>query len=129
MRMLAQKWRWTGGDAQGEGQSPGYVKSYLEAVAPKHGFTPEDLEQEVERILGECLKQWLVDPDSLTVVSPRPDASGNIDAYRWHAVRVFAPASVGWLLHDVQSAAGPLAGRTLGQERTGRLLRIPRTMR
>ena len=82
MRMLAQKWRWTGGDAQGEGQSPGYVKSYLEAVAPKHGFTPEDLEQEVERILGGCLKQWLVDPDSLTVVSPRPDASGNIDAYR-----------------------------------------------
>lgn len=82
MRMLAQKWRWTGGDAQGEGQAPGYVKAYLEAAAPTHGFTPEDLEKEVERILGGCLKQWLVDPDSLTVVSPRPDASGNIDAYR-----------------------------------------------
>ena len=82
MRMLAQKWRWTGGDAQGEGQAPGYVKAYLEAAAQTHGFTPEGLEQEVERILGGSLRQWLVDPNALTVVSPRPNASGNIDAYR-----------------------------------------------
>ena len=82
MRMLAQKWRWKGGDAQGEGQAPGYVKAYLEAAAQTHGYTPEGLEREVEQVLGKSLKQWLVDPNELTVVSPRPDTSGNIDAYR-----------------------------------------------
>ena len=82
IRMLAQKWRWTGSDAQGQAQAPGYVSNYLAATAEAHGFNPQDLEHEVERILGGCVKQWLVDPDSLTVVSPRPNASGNIDAHR-----------------------------------------------
>ena len=82
LRVLAQKWRWKGSDAQGEGQAPPYVTAYIEAAANAHGGNPEDLERDVERILGRCLTQWLVDPDSLTVVSPRPDASGNIDAYR-----------------------------------------------
>ena len=63
-------------------QAPGYVKAYLEAAAQTHGLSPEDLEKKVEQILGGCLKQWLVDPDELTVVSPCPDTSGNINAYR-----------------------------------------------
>ncbi|MDC0682625.1 DEAD/DEAH box helicase [Sorangium atrum] len=81
VRMLAQKWRWTGGDAQGRGQPPEYVSTFLEQVAPPLGMTANDLQRDVVRVLGACLGQWLVDPDSFTVVSPRPDASGNIDVY------------------------------------------------
>lgn len=81
VRMLAQKWRWMGGDAQGSGQAPEYVNAYLEQVAPPLGLTANDLQRDVENVLGQCLGQWLVDPDSLTVVSPRPDTSGNIDVY------------------------------------------------
>jgi Lhr-like helicase len=81
IRMLAQKWRWRGGDAQGSGQPPPYVNTYLEQAAPRLGLTASDLQIAVERVLGRCLGQWLVDPDSLTVVSPSPDASGNIDVY------------------------------------------------
>ena len=78
VRMLAHKWRWTGGDSQGRGQPPEYVRVYLERVAQKAGVVPEDLQRDVENILGSCLSQWLVDPDKLLLVSPRPDASGNI---------------------------------------------------
>ncbi len=81
IRMLAQKWRWTGGDAQGSGQPPEYVNAYLEQVAPRLGMIVNDLQRDVEGILGACLAQWLVDPDSLAVVSPRPDQSGNIDLF------------------------------------------------
>ncbi|TMQ06654.1 MAG: hypothetical protein E6J90_45825 [Deltaproteobacteria bacterium] len=81
VRMLAQKWRWTGGDAQGSGQPPEYVNTYLEQVAPRLGMTINDLQRDVERVLPRCLGQWLVDPDSLTVVSPRPDTSWNIGVY------------------------------------------------
>lgn len=81
IRMLAQKWRWVGSDAQGRGQPPEYVSTYLGLIAPGLGLTPAALQQDVERTLGASLTQWLVDPDSLTVVSPRPDVSGNIDRY------------------------------------------------
>lgn len=81
IRMLAQKWRWTGGDAQGSGQPPEYVNTYLEQAAPRLGMTASDLQTAVEGVLSRCLEQWLVNPDSLTVVSPRPDASGNIAVY------------------------------------------------
>jgi len=81
IRMLAQKWRWIGGDAQGRGQPPQYVSTYLAQVAPQLGTTSVNLQRGVERILVSCLSQWLVDPDSLVVVSPRPDQSGNIDVF------------------------------------------------
>jgi Lhr-like helicase len=81
VRMLAQKWRWTGGDAQGSGQPPEYVNMYLEQVAPRLGMTVNDLQRDIERVLARCLGQWLVDPDSLTVVSPRADTSGDISVY------------------------------------------------
>src|SRR5262249_33622018 len=58
-----------------------YVSTYLEQVAPPLGMTANDLQREVELALGGCLRQWLVDPDSLFVVSPRPDASGCIEGY------------------------------------------------
>ena len=78
MRMLAQKWRWKGGDAQGDSQPPGYVNQYLETAAGPLGLPAEDLRRQVEDILGNSLGQWLVDPDVLFVVSPCPDESGHI---------------------------------------------------
>lgn len=81
IRILAQKWRWTGGDAQGSGQPPESVSAYLEQVAPWLGMSSSDLQRDVERVLDGCLAQWLVDPDSLSVVSPRPDQSGNIAVF------------------------------------------------
>lgn len=81
IRMLAQKWRWTGSDAQGSGQPPEYINSYLGHIAPRLGTTAGALQRDVEQILGTCLAQWLVDPDSLAVVSPRPDQLGNIGVF------------------------------------------------
>ncbi len=81
IRMLGQKWRWTGGDAQSSAQPPGYVSAYLELAAARLGMPVNMLQENVEQVLGQCLQQWLVDPDTLVVVSPRPDAAGNIDVY------------------------------------------------
>ncbi len=81
VRMLAQKWRWAGGDAQGRGQPPEYVNAFLEFVALRHGFAPSDLQRDVEQILAGSLSQWLVDPDAMIVVSPRPDASGSVAVF------------------------------------------------
>ena len=81
VRMLAQKWRWTRGDAQGDAQPPASVTTFLKRVAEQHGLPDEDLKRDVEAVLSACLTQWLVNPDSLFVVSPRPDASDNIDVF------------------------------------------------
>ena len=81
IRMLAQKWRWTGGDAQGDGRPPASVSTFLVQVAQQHGLPLEDLQGEVESVLSICTVQWLVNPDSLFVVSPRPDPSHNIEVF------------------------------------------------
>lgn len=81
IRMLAQKWRWTGGDAEGVGQPPRYANTFLDLVAQRGGFTLTDLQRDVDQLLGGCLTQWLVNPDLLVVVSPRPDALGNINVF------------------------------------------------
>ena len=81
IRMLAQKWRWTGGDAQGDGQPPASVSTFLMRVAQQHGLPDEDLKRDVEAVLSRYVTQWLVNPDSLYVVSPRPDPSDNIDVF------------------------------------------------
>ena len=81
IRMLAQKWRWTGGDAQGGGQPPASVSTFLMRVAQLHGLPAEELQRDVESVLSACVTQWLVNPDSLFVVCPRPDPSGNIDVF------------------------------------------------
>ena len=81
IRMLAQKWRWTRGDAQGEGRPPASVRAFLKSVADQHGLPDQELNRDVESVLFACITQWLVNPDSLFVVSPRPDSSGNIDLF------------------------------------------------
>lgn len=81
IRMLAQKWRWTGSDAQGRNQPPEYVSTYLEQASSRLGISVSALQRDVERILVACMSQWLIDPDSLVVVSPRSDATGNINVF------------------------------------------------
>ncbi|WP_434428082.1 helicase-related protein [Nannocystis pusilla] len=81
IRILAQKWRWRGSDAQGSGQPPEYVNTYLEQVAPRLGMSVNNLQRGIEGVLAGCLAEWIVDPDSLSVVSPRPDQSENINVF------------------------------------------------
>jgi DEAD/DEAH box helicase domain-containing protein len=81
VRILAQAWRWTGGDAQGSAQPPEVVDKYLEEASQQLGFAKSALQSDVETILGPHLQQWLVNPDQMFVVSPRPDPSGNIDTF------------------------------------------------
>ena len=81
VRMLAQKWRWLGSDAQGRAQAPANVVSFLSQVASNIGSPVDTLRRDVETILSSCLTQWLVNPDTLVVVSPRPDSSGNIGVF------------------------------------------------
>jgi hypothetical protein len=81
-RLLAQKWRWEGSDAQGRGQRPDYVLSYLEQAAARLGTTAQSLEQEVLRILGRRVDQWLLHVDAMLLISPRPDPAGAIAVYR-----------------------------------------------
>jgi len=81
IRMLAQKWRWLGSDADGRGQPPDYVANYFDAVAPRIGLMPAALQNQVEQTLGAPLRQWIVNPDAMFVVSPRPRTDGTIDVY------------------------------------------------
>ena len=81
VRILGQKWRWTGSDAQGRAQPPAHVQTYLAQAAARLGVDPQDLQRDVERRIGAPLDQWLVNPDSMVVVSPRPRADGSIDVY------------------------------------------------
>jgi hypothetical protein len=81
IRMLAQKWRWVGADADGRPQPPDYLQRYFERAAPRARKTATDLQHAVETILGGCLAQWLVNPDRLVVVSPRPKKDGTIAVY------------------------------------------------
>src|SRR5262249_861744 len=81
VRILAQHWRWTGGDAQGSAQPPEVVDKYLEEASQQLGSTKSALQSDVERILGPHLQQWLANPDQMFVVSPRPDPSGDIETF------------------------------------------------
>ena len=81
IRILAQKWHWTGRDAQGDVRPPASVSSFLRQVAQFQGRDQEDLQRDVEALLFQYIRQWLVDPDSLFVVSPRPDPSLSISVF------------------------------------------------
>ncbi|MCB9759548.1 MAG: DEAD/DEAH box helicase [Alphaproteobacteria bacterium] len=80
-RLLAQRWRWQGSDSQGRTQPPGNIVKYLQAVAALLGTNVDTLRSQVEAALGLALDQWLVEPNRMFVVSPRPDALGEIDVY------------------------------------------------
>lgn len=81
IRMLAQKWRWRGSDALGSTQPPKVVMEFITEVAPRSGMTANDLVLAIERTLAPCMSEWLVNPNSMVVVSPRPGADGAIGIY------------------------------------------------
>lgn len=81
IRMLAQRWRWKGPDAQGQAQPPGYILKFFEEIERKGLLPPGTLARQIPDILGPTLDQWLIDPETLFVVSPRASDSGEIDVH------------------------------------------------
>jgi DEAD/DEAH box helicase domain-containing protein len=82
IRMLAQRLRWTGSDAEGQPQPPSYVERFLEEVANRSGRNPVALLNSVTVRLGRRLTQWLIAPEEMQVLAPRPDADQRIAVYR-----------------------------------------------
>lgn len=80
VRMIAKR-RWDNGINQGQGQPPGHVQRYIEAVATANGLQPNRLELDIVASLGSTLSQWLIDPRMLRVVAPTPNAHGNIEVF------------------------------------------------
>ncbi|MHB1498515.1 MAG: helicase-related protein, partial [Acidimicrobiales bacterium] len=85
VRMLAQRGRWTGSDAEGQPQAPMYIQNYLSAVADHSSWNPIDLHNAVVDRLGAGLNQWLVVPEQMLVLAPRPDADQRIAVH--HCLR------------------------------------------
>lgn len=81
IRMLAQRKRWLGSEAEGQLNPPSYVRRYLESVAALAGLDPGVLTADVAAILGRFVDQWLIDPDALFVLAPRPNADSEIDVF------------------------------------------------
>lgn len=81
IRMLAQRQRWTGSDAEGQPQAPGYIERYLEGVAGQAGLNPISLLNSVVSRLGGSLTQWLIAPEDMLILAPRPDANRSIAVY------------------------------------------------
>ena len=82
IRMLAQRRRWTGSDAEGQTQPPSYISNYLVAVALRAGQNPITLQTDVETRLGQQITQWLVRPETTFVLTPRPDATQLVATYQ-----------------------------------------------
>jgi DEAD/DEAH box helicase domain-containing protein len=83
MRLLGQRRRWTGSDAQGRTDPPGYVQNYVKAVAEsaQPQLDPQTLLSDVAARLGRHVNQWLVDPEHLRIVCPRTGDEDTIDVY------------------------------------------------
>jgi len=81
VRMLAHRWRFVHPDVEGRAQPPGYVDAYLGSIAPSLGQSVEALRGDVETTIGAALNQWLVQPDSMFVICPRPRDDGKIDVF------------------------------------------------
>jgi Lhr-like helicase len=81
IRMLAQRLRWTGSEAEGQPQPPTYIENYLERVADGSGRNPITLLDDVVSRLGGRLTQWLLAPESMLVLEPRPDEDQCIPVY------------------------------------------------
>jgi Lhr-like helicase len=82
IRMLAQRRRWTGSDAEGQPQPPSYIENYLLEVANRSGQNPVNLLANVVRRLGPRLSQWLVAPEQMQVLAPSPGADRRIAIYQ-----------------------------------------------
>jgi DEAD/DEAH box helicase domain-containing protein len=80
-RLLAQRWRWTRSDSQSRTQPPEGIVRYLAAAASHLGMDDTSLRTAVEASLGTALSQWLVNPESMVVISPRPSSTGEIEIF------------------------------------------------
>jgi Lhr-like helicase len=74
IRLLAQGRRWVGSTSESRATAPEYVARFVEEVAQV------DL-QDVLAILGPTLRQWLIVPEGLLVLTPVPDAEGTVLVY------------------------------------------------
>ena len=82
IRMLAQRRRWAGSDTEGQPQPPSYIENYLAEVAGRSGLNPISLLSDVIARLGGRLSQWLIAPEEMQVLAPRPDAQQQIAVYQ-----------------------------------------------
>jgi DEAD/DEAH box helicase domain-containing protein len=82
IRMLAQRGRWTGSDAEGQPQPPSYIENYLLAVANQSGRNPVNILNHVVRELGPRLSQWLVAPEQMFALAPSPGPDHRIAIYQ-----------------------------------------------
>lgn len=81
IRSLAHRRRFVHAETEGRPQAPEYVDLYLDPIAERTGQTVEDLRIRIESGLGSNLVQWLVEPNSMFVISPRPSTDETIELY------------------------------------------------
>jgi DEAD/DEAH box helicase domain-containing protein len=81
VRILAQKRRWLGGDAEGQIDAPPSIDAFIDVVATANAIDPSDLKRDVCAALGVGLDQWLVVPDRMFIVAPRPNAAGALNSF------------------------------------------------
>jgi DEAD/DEAH box helicase domain-containing protein len=74
IRLLAQGRRWFGSASESRATAPEYVARFVEEVAQV------DL-QDVIALLGPVLRQWLIVPERLLVLTPVPSAAGSVLVY------------------------------------------------
>jgi len=74
IRLLAQGRRWVGSTSESRATAPEYVARFIDEVAQV------DM-QDVIRLLGSTLRDWLIVPERLLVLTPVPSAEGNVDVY------------------------------------------------
>jgi Lhr-like helicase len=82
IRMLAQRRMWIGSDADGQPQAPSYVDDFIAAVGTRAGLSAQTLSADVRAVLGPAVDPWwMVDPDVMFLVSPRPNTADTIDEF------------------------------------------------
>ncbi len=81
IRLFAGKRRWRGPNMQGQAKPPSEVDLYLERVSQQSGVPLPQLTQEVFDLLQPVMDQWLLLPERLLVLSPRPSRARSIDLY------------------------------------------------
>ena len=79
--LLGRGRRWFGSGKEGRIEPSRVVKQYLGAIVAVSGETVVALTQRVEAILGASLTQWLVEPRTLILLAPRPDANSCVRVY------------------------------------------------
>ena len=81
IRLFARKGRWLGLNSQAQNNAPSEVDLYLVRAAQQAGLSEPVLSQQVFNLLQPVLRQWLLIPERLVVLSPRPRPSREIEAY------------------------------------------------